>query len=97
MLILINIKQLEHLGGVDHNGTIAGFGGEIVFHSGNWRSTNAITSLKFFPQCRNIFFSKLNLRPLRNKGGSIMASTYEPIATVTLYYFSRKYRVYFYS
>jgi hypothetical protein len=48
-------KTTRTLSGVDHNGTIAGFGGEMVFHSGNWRNTNAITSLKFYPSSGSLF------------------------------------------
>lgn len=48
-------KTTRTLGGVDHNGTIAGYGGEVVLHSGNWRNTNAITSLKFYPNSGSLF------------------------------------------
>jgi hypothetical protein len=34
---------------VDFNGTIAGNGGSAFLGSGNWRSTSAVTSMKFTP------------------------------------------------
>ena len=41
-------KTVRNLGGVDINGTIAGFGGVIALHSGaSFTSTNAITSISF--------------------------------------------------
>ena len=61
-------KTTRTLGGVDHNGTIAGFGGEVVFHSGSWRNTNAITSLKFTPSAGTLFsqYSHFALYGLRS-------------------------------
>ena len=41
-------KTLRGLDGVDVNGTVAGYGGVIELHSGNWRSTAAITSVTLF-------------------------------------------------
>lgn len=41
-------KTVRNLGGVDLNGTIAGFGGVVALHSGMYYgNTNAITSLDF--------------------------------------------------
>lgn len=36
------------IGGVDVNGTVGGIGGASVFASGNWRNTNAVTSIKLY-------------------------------------------------
>ena len=41
-------KTGRALYGNDYNGTIAGLGGEIVFVSGLWMNTSAITSITFF-------------------------------------------------
>jgi hypothetical protein len=41
-------KTLRGLDGVDINGTVAGEGGVIELHSGNWRNTAAITSITLF-------------------------------------------------
>jgi len=38
-------KTIRHIGGVDINGTIAGFGGRAGFSSGVYRATTAITSI----------------------------------------------------
>ena len=38
-------KTLRYIGGVDINGTIAGYGGRVGLSSGNWRSTTAISSI----------------------------------------------------
>lgn len=43
-------KTVRYLGGVDENGTIAGFPGAIVYASGLFQSTNAISSITFTPQ-----------------------------------------------
>jgi hypothetical protein len=43
-------KTARILSGADHNGTIAGFGGQILFSSGNYRSTSAITTIQFRPE-----------------------------------------------
>jgi hypothetical protein len=43
-------KTLRYLGGVDENGTIAGYPGAVVYASGLFQSTNAITSITFTPQ-----------------------------------------------
>lgn len=40
-------KTLRALSGVDHNGTLAGYGGVINLVSGLWQNTNAVTSIKF--------------------------------------------------
>jgi len=48
-------KTTRALGAIDHNGTVGGAGGETVFHSGSWRNTNAITSLKFYPSAGTLF------------------------------------------
>ena len=42
-------KTLRGLGGGDHNGTIAGYGGEVGLFSNLWQNTNAITGIKFTP------------------------------------------------
>lgn len=42
-------KTIRAIGGGDHNGTIATLGGTVSINSGNWRSTNAITSIKIYP------------------------------------------------
>jgi hypothetical protein len=43
-------KTLRNLGGMDINGTTAGYGGRIGLISGLWQSTSAVTSIKFYPQ-----------------------------------------------
>jgi hypothetical protein len=43
-------KTVRALQGVDLNGTVAGIGGRIGIGSGVWMSTNAITSIKLYPQ-----------------------------------------------
>lgn len=48
-------KTTRMLEGVDINGTIAGFGGRIGLISGNWRNTNAITSMAFIPYSGTLF------------------------------------------
>ncbi len=48
-------KTARILSGADHNGTIAGYGGQIVFSSGNWRSTSAITTIQFRPEFGSLF------------------------------------------
>jgi hypothetical protein len=40
-------KTIRNLAGVDINGTIASYGGEVGLSSGLWQSTSAITSLSF--------------------------------------------------
>jgi hypothetical protein len=41
-------KTIRNLGGVDINGTVAGFGGVVALHSGmHYANTNAITSMEF--------------------------------------------------
>ena len=42
-------KTVDCLSGVDINGTIATYGGFVYLTSGNWRNTNAVTSIKFTP------------------------------------------------
>lgn len=42
-------KTVRTLNGADINGTIAGYGGSIGFASGLWQNTNAITSIKMYP------------------------------------------------
>jgi hypothetical protein len=46
-------KTIRNLAGVDINGTIAGYGGEVELSSGLWQSTSAITSLTFTPANAN--------------------------------------------
>jgi len=43
-------KTVRALQGVDINGTIASVGGRVGLGSGVWMSTNAITSIKLYPQ-----------------------------------------------
>lgn len=43
-------KTLRYLGGVDENGLIAGFPGAVVYASGSFQSTSAISSITFTPQ-----------------------------------------------
>jgi len=43
-------KTLRYLGGVDENGTIAGYPGAVVYASGLFQSTSAISSITFTPQ-----------------------------------------------
>jgi hypothetical protein len=38
-------KTVRSLSGFDLNGTVSGFGGFVQLWSGNWRNTNAITSI----------------------------------------------------
>jgi hypothetical protein len=40
-------KTVRALGGIDHNGLIAGYGGVIGLMSGSYRDTGAITSINF--------------------------------------------------
>jgi hypothetical protein len=46
-------KTIRTLAGVDINGTIAGYGGEVQLASGGYYSTNAITSFTFTPSNGN--------------------------------------------
>ena len=46
-------KTVRNLAGVDINGTIAGYGGEVELSSGGWYSTSAVTSLTFTPTSAN--------------------------------------------
>ena len=46
-------KTVRVLSGVDFNGTLAGYGGYVGILSGNWRNTNAITSIKINAQTGN--------------------------------------------
>jgi hypothetical protein len=46
-------KTVKVLSGVDFNGTLAGYGGYVGILSGNWRNTNAITSIKINAQTGN--------------------------------------------
>ena len=46
-------KTIRSLAGVDINGTIAGYGGEVQLSSGAWYSTSAVTSLTFTPTNAN--------------------------------------------
>ena len=48
-------KTVRWLGGVDINGTIAGYGGRVGLFSGLWRSTSAITSIKLVPYTGSLF------------------------------------------
>jgi hypothetical protein len=43
-------KTIRQLNGIDHNGTIAGYGGVVGLGSGLWMNTNAITSIKVEPK-----------------------------------------------
>ena len=43
-------KTVRALQGVDVNGTVGGIGGRVGIGSGIWLSTNAITSIKLYPQ-----------------------------------------------
>jgi hypothetical protein len=43
-------KTVRYIGGSDNNGTVAGYGGYIVFGSSLWLSTSAINSLSFIPE-----------------------------------------------
>lgn len=40
-------KTVRSISGFDTNGTVSGYGGRAALLSGNWRSTNAITSITF--------------------------------------------------
>ena len=42
-------KTVRYLGGVDVNGTIAGFGGAVIYASGLFMSTNSISSIFVAP------------------------------------------------
>jgi len=42
-------KTTRTLTGIDFNGTVAGYGGQITLTSGLWRSTSAITSINLRP------------------------------------------------
>jgi hypothetical protein len=46
-------KTIRSLAGVDINGTIAGYGGEVQLSSGGYYSTNAINSFTFTPSNGN--------------------------------------------
>lgn len=48
-------KTLRTLGGGDHNGTIAGFGGTVTPTSALWQSTSAVTSLTLYPSTGTAF------------------------------------------
>ena len=48
-------KTSRILSGADHNGTIAGYGGQILFSSGGWRSTSAVTTIQFRPEFGSAF------------------------------------------
>lgn len=48
-------KTARILSGADHNGTIAGYGGQILFSSGGWRSTSAVTTIQFRPEFGSAF------------------------------------------
>ena len=41
-------KTIRNLGGMDHNGTIAGFGGVVSLRSGSWRNTAAINQINIY-------------------------------------------------
>lgn len=41
-------KTVRALSGTDCNGLVSGYGGCIGLYSGNWRSTSALTSLRFY-------------------------------------------------
>jgi hypothetical protein len=43
-------KTARILSGVDHNGLIASYGGQIIFSSGQWRNTTAVTTIQFRPE-----------------------------------------------
>jgi hypothetical protein len=42
-------KTAKALGGGDHNGTVAGFGATVELVSSSWRSTDAVSSILFYP------------------------------------------------
>ena len=46
-------KTVRNLTGVDINGTVAGFGGEIELSSGSWRSLSSINTITFTPTNAN--------------------------------------------
>ena len=48
-------KTARILSGADHNGTIAGYGGQILFSSGGWRSASAVTTIQFRPEFGSAF------------------------------------------
>jgi hypothetical protein len=41
-------KTVRALSGTDCNGLVSGYGGCVGLYSGNWRSTSAVTSLRFY-------------------------------------------------
>lgn len=41
-------KTVRALSGTDCNGLVAGYGGVLGLYSGSWRSTSALTSLRFY-------------------------------------------------
>lgn len=48
-------KASRILSGADHNGAIAGYSGIIMFSSGSWRSTSAVTTIQFRPEFGSAF------------------------------------------
>jgi hypothetical protein len=48
-------KTTRLLSGVDHNGAISGYYGQIIFASSNWRSTSAVTTIQFRPEFGSAF------------------------------------------
>lgn len=46
-------KTVRTLTGVDYNGTVGGQPGYMIFYSGLWRSTSAITSIQLIPEVIN--------------------------------------------
>ena len=79
-------KTIRTLEGGDQNGNTAPNGdtGKMGFTSGNWRNTNAITSIKIYPTGGTI--SEYTTFALYGIKGQTMAAgnTYTPIATTTL-------------
>ena len=55
-------KTTRTIGGGDHNGTIATLGGTVSLNSGNWRSTNAITSIKLTPSVGTNFSANSSIQ-----------------------------------
>jgi len=41
-------KTVRAISGTDCNGLVAGYGGCVGIYSGNWRSTSALTSIRFY-------------------------------------------------
>ena len=48
-------KTSRILSGADHNGAIAGYYGQIIYSSSNWRNTSAVTTIQFRPEFGSTF------------------------------------------